>query len=98
MRINATCGYDRALTRQYFSTWANHNIDTRLHIRIASFTNRCYATCLDTNISFDNAPMINNQRIGNHQICGFGTGSLALALPITDHLAAAKLHLIAVNR
>ncbi|MNG27657.1 hypothetical protein D3C84_1128110 [compost metagenome] len=42
--------------------------------------------------------MVDDQRVGQHQVHAFGRQHLALAHAVADHLAAAELDLLAVDR
>ena len=97
MGIDTTGGNNMPLARNRFSAGAYQNIYPRLGIGITGFANRSNAPVFDTDIRFDNPPIIQNQGIGNHHINHFGRRALALTHAITDDFAAAKLHLIAVN-
>lgn len=53
---------------------------------------------LDANVGLDDTPVVDDQRIGQHQVHGFGGQHLALPHAIADHLAAAELHFFAIDR
>ena len=53
---------------------------------------------LQADIGFDDAPMIDDQRIGDDRVDrAFGARDLALAHAVADHLAAAEFHLLAID-
>ncbi len=53
---------------------------------------------LQADVGFDDAPVIDDQRIGDDGIDGaIGARHLRLAHAVADHLAAAELHLFAVD-
>ena len=68
VRIDTACGDDMALTGNHIRTRANYDIHPRLHIRVTGFTNRGYTPMFDADVGFNNAPVIYDQSIGNHQI------------------------------
>ena len=49
-------------------------------------------------IGLDDAPVIENDRVGDHRIDHLGGGPLALTHAVADDLAAAELDLLAVDR
>ena len=53
---------------------------------------------LDADIGFDDAPMIENQRVGDDGVDrALLVGDLALAHAVADHFAAAEFHFLAVD-
>ncbi len=53
---------------------------------------------LEADIGLDDAPVVDDQRIGDHGVDGaFGPRRLALAHAVADDLAAAELHLLAID-
>ncbi len=54
-----------ALPGDDFGSGANHDINLRLHIRIAGLANGGDTPCLDRDVSLDNPPMIENERVGD---------------------------------
>ena len=56
------------------------------------------AAVLQADIGFDDAPMVDDQRIGDDGIDrAFGAANLALAHAVADHLAAAEFYLLAIG-
>ena len=57
------------------------------------------AAVLDADVGLDDAPVIDDQRIGDDECRRLSRGgALALAHAVADHLAAAELHFLAVDR
>ena len=53
---------------------------------------------LQADIGFDDAPVIDDQRIGDDGVDGaLGARHLALTHAVADHLAAAEFHLLAID-
>ena len=65
MRINTTGSKNMALTGKYFSPRANNNINITLSIWITRLTYGKDTTIFDAHISFNDAPVIDDNRIGN---------------------------------
>ena len=98
MTIKATRCENFILTRNNFCSRPNHDCDAALDIGIACFANRSNAAIFEADIGFHNAPMIHNQRIGNHSIHGTcRICNLRLTHAITDDFAAAKFHFLAIK-
>src|SRR5689334_6708865 len=88
-----------SLARDDFGTWPDDDADVRLDIRIASLADSGDTTRLDADVGFDNAPMIENERVRNDGVDGaLALAQLALAHAVADDLAAAEFHLLAIGR
>ena len=98
VRVDAAGGDDHALARDDLGARADHDVDTRLHVRIAGLAELRDPAVLEREIAFDDAPPIDDQRIGNHRIGDVFRQALALAHAVANHLAAAELHFFAVDR
>ncbi len=94
--INPPRSEDLSFTGNHLGARPDDNIDAILHIGVATFTDGGNATLFNTHIGFNNAPVIENQGIGNQGIDCFSTQPLALTHAVSNHLATAKLHFIAV--
>ncbi len=55
------------------------------------------APVLEAHIGLDDAPVVDDQRIGDQGVDHLGGEQLALALAIADHLAATEFDLFAVH-
>jgi hypothetical protein len=77
---------------------ADDDGDARLNVGIARFADGRDIAVLDADVGFDDAPVIQNQRIGDHSVDGaLLIRDLRLAHAVADHLAAAELHLLAID-
>ena len=76
---------------------ANGDSDVRLDIGITRFADCDNTPLFDTNVGFDDPPVIDDQRIGQHQIDTVVSEHLSLAHTVTDDLPAAELDLFAVG-
>jgi hypothetical protein len=52
---------------------------------------------LQADVGLDDAPVVDDQRVGDHRVGDLGRHELALPHAVADHLAAAELHLLAVD-
>ncbi len=98
MHVDAARSDDLALARDRLRARPDDNVDARLHIRIARLADGGDAPVLDADIGLDDPPMIQDQRVGDDGIDRtLAPRRLALAHAVADHLAAAELHLLAVD-
>ena len=97
MAVDAAGGDDHAFARDDLGARADRNSDLRLDVRITRLTDPPDAAALDPDVGFDDAPVIDDERIRHHRVGHLCAGALALAHAIANHLAAAELHLLAVH-
>ena len=106
MRVNTTRRHDIAFAADDLSTWPNHDVNTRLCVWIAGFTNCNNAAVFQSDIGFHNAPVVHDQSIGQNRIyrttclrTTAGTVACALALchAVTNRFATTKFHFFAVT-
>ena len=96
--VEAAGGEDFSLARDHLGARADDDGDARLDVGIAGLADRGDASFLQADVSFDDAPMIEDQRVGDDRIDRAArVGYLALAHAVADHLAAAEFHLLAVD-
>ena len=101
--VDAPGGDNFALPRDDFRGWPDHQF--RVHaghrIRVARFAHLYNPPVFDADVAFDNAPVVHNQRVGNHQIQRAGRFApghpAALAHPVPDDFATTKGDLVAVD-
>src|ERR1700747_872331 len=97
--VNAAGRNNLALAGDHFSSGAEHAGCVRLDIRVPGFPDRGYPTIFDSDIRLHDPPVIENQGVRNYRVdCAFTARSLGLAHTVANHLPAAKLHLLAVDR
>ena len=96
--VDATGRQDLALAGDRLRARADDDIDIRLHVRVARLADARDASVLQADIGLDDAPVIDDQRVGDDRI-DRAAGARHLRLPhaVADHLAAAELHLLAVG-
>ena len=91
--------------REYFSfarddvgAGPDHDGDAGLDVGIAGLADRRDHAFLDGDVGLDDAPVIDDQRVGDHGIGGaLPVGDLRLSHAVPDHLAAAEFHLLAIG-
>ncbi len=88
---------DQAFARDHFGSGADHDVDAGLHIRIAALADADDAAVLQPDVGLDDAPVINDQRIGDDGVDDLRGDALALSHAVANHLAAAELHFLAVD-
>ena len=98
MHIKPARGQDAPFTGDDFRARPDDDVHIRLRVGIARLANRGNPPAAQPDIGFHHAPMIQDQRIGDHGIHGtLGARDLRLAHAITDHLAAAEFHFLAIG-
>src|SRR6185436_4014440 len=74
------------------------DVDTRLHVGIPGLADAGDPPLLDADVRLDDSTDVEHDRVGDHRVGGDAAAALALAHAVADHLAAAELHLLAVDR
>ena len=96
--VEAAGGEDLALAGDDLGAGADDDGDARLDVGIAGLADGRDAAVLQADVGFDDAPVIEDQRIGDDGVDrALLVGDLRLAHAVADHLAAAELHLLAVG-
>ena len=70
MYVETSGREDAALSGDGFGARANNDIDTRLHIWVPGFAYPNNLTVFNANIRFNDAPVVQDQRVGDHRIDG----------------------------
>src|SRR3546814_9764123 len=80
MGIEAAGGDDLALAGNRLGARADDDVDAGLDVRVAGLADGMDAAVLEPDIGLDDAPVIEDQGVGDHGIDGaLGIGHLALA-------------------
>ncbi len=95
--IDATGGQDHAFTGNDFGAGTDGDGHVGLHVRVAGLADGGNATVLEADIGLDDAPVVDDQCIGDQGVDDLGGEQLALALTIADHFTATEFHLFAVS-
>ena len=96
--VEAAGGEDLAFARDDVGAGTDDDGHAGLDIGIAGLADRGDHALLDRDVGLDDAPVIDDQRVGDHGIGrALPVGDLRLAHAVADHLAAAELHLLAVD-
>ena len=97
--VDAAGGDDHAFAGDDFGAGADDDGDAGLDVRVAGLADGGDAAVLDADVGLDDAGhVIDDQRVGDDGIDGFGRDALALAHAVADDLAAAEFHFLAVDR
>ncbi len=97
MRVDAAGGEDHAFAGDHFGAGADGDGHIGLNVRIAGLADGGDAAVLEAHVGLDDAPVVEDQRVGDQGIDHLGGAQLALAHAVADHLAAAELHLFAIG-
>ena len=102
MTIDPTRRGDEVFAGNHLRAGADHQprIDSGLDERIARLTDGHDPSAPDADVPFDNAPVVEKDRVGNDEIerrLGLIPRKRGLALAIADDLPAAELDLLAVD-
>ena len=68
MRVDPASRNDLAFAGNDFGTWADDNLNVGLNIGVAGFTDGSDTAAFNSNIGFDDAPVINDKRVGDDEI------------------------------
>ena len=99
VRVDAAGGDDPALGGDRLGAGPDHDVDPRLDIGVAGLADRRDAAVADADIGLDDAPMVEDHGVGDDRVDGtLGAAPLALPHAVADHLAAAELDLLAIDR
>ena len=66
--VNGTSGHDDAFARNDFGAWANDDVHTGLGIGVTGFANGRNAGILDADVGFHNAPVVEDERVGQDAV------------------------------
>src|SRR6185437_733812 len=98
VRVHAAGGEDLALAGDRFGRRPDDNGDAGLRVGVAGLADTGDTAVLEADIGLVDAGMVDDQRVGDDGVHrAFGTRRLGLSHAVADHLAAAELHLFAVN-
>ena len=98
VRVDAAGREYLAFARDDLRAGADHDRDAGLRVRIAGFADACDAAVLDADVGLYDAPVVDDQRVRDHEIHGVGGWALTLAHAVADDFAAAELHFVAIDR
>jgi hypothetical protein len=94
----AAGGQDAVLAGDDLGARADDDGDARLRVRVAGLADTRDATVPDADIGLVDAGRVDDEGVGDDGIHGaLRAGRLRLAHAVADHLAAAELHLLAVD-
>jgi hypothetical protein len=97
--VDAAGGDDHAFAGNDLGARADDDVHARLHVGVAGLADGRDAAALDADVGLDDAPVVDDQRVGDHAVHRLRAGAvdaLALAHAVADGLAAAELDFFAV--
>ncbi len=98
VRVDAAGGQDLALAGDHLGAGADDDVHAGLHVRVAGLADARDAAVRMRDVGLDDAPMVDDQRVGDDGVDrALRLAALGLAHAVADHLAAAELHLLAVQ-
>ena len=100
--VDGAGGDDQAFGGDDLGAGADDDVHARHHILVAGLADGHDALALQADIGLDDAPVVEDQGIGDDAVAGLvfvrAVDALALAHAVADGLAAAELDFLAVNR
>ena len=98
--VDRAGGDDHALGGDDLGAGPDDDVHARLHVRVAGLADGADARAAQADVGLDDAPVVDDQRIGDHAVHRLGRAGpvdhLALAHAVADGLAAAEFDLFAV--
>src|SRR6266851_7586513 len=95
----AAGGNDAAFAGDRLGSRPDDDVDPGLNVGIAGLADAADPAVADADIGFDDAPVVEDHGIGDDGIDRtLGAGRLPLPHAVADHLAAAELDLLAIDR
>ena len=99
VRVDAAGGDDAAFAGNDLGPRADHDVDPGLDVGVAGLADAADAAVADADVGLDDAPVVEDHRVGDDGVDRtLGTARLALPHAVADHLAAAELDLLAIDR
>ena len=95
--VDTAGGQDLALARDDVGAGSDDDGDAGLDVGIAGLADPADAAVLHADIGLHDAPVVEDDRIGDHQVGHLGGHGLALAHAVADDLAATEGHLVAID-
>ncbi len=96
--VDAAGRHYHAFASDHFGRGADRDGHAGLDVGIAGLADRGDAAALDADVGLDDAPMVDDHRIGDHGVDHLRMRALRLTHAVAYHLAAAELHFLAVDR
>jgi hypothetical protein len=97
--VEAAGGDDLALARDRLGAGADHDVDAGLGVGVAGLADGADPAVAQADVGLDDAGVIEDQGVGDHRVDrALGPRRLGLAHAVADHLAAAELDFLAIDR
>ncbi len=95
--VDAAGREDHAFAGNHFGAGADGDGHIGLDVRVAGLADGRDAPVLEADVGLDDAPVVDDQRVGDQRVHHLRGQQLALAHAVANHLAAAKLHFFTVG-
>ena len=96
--VDSARSHDHALGGDHLGRRPDDDRDARLDVGVSGLADPADASTLDPDVRLDDAPPVDDERIGDDGIDAILAHALGLAHAIANHLAAAELDLLAIDR
>src|SRR3979411_1411331 len=96
MPIDTASGDDHALASDDFSRAPASPAHIGLTVRVAGFADGGDFACFNSDVCFDDTPVVKNDCIGNHGVHHIPVVALRLAHAVADDFAASEFHFFAI--
>src|SRR5450432_699657 len=98
VRVDAARREEAALAGDDLGARADDDVHARLHVGVAGLADAGDAAVLDPDVGLEDARGVDDDGVRDDGVGDAGAAALALAHAVADDLAAAELHLLAVDR
>ncbi len=96
--VDPACGDNLPFGGDHLRCRANWDRHAGLNVRVSGFADGEDPPIFYADIRFHDPPVIDDQRVGEHQIHAVVGGHLPLSHAVADHFSAAEFNLFAVDR
>ena len=97
VRVDSACGDDVAFAADHLGAGADDDVNARLGVWVTAFANGHNPSALEANVGLDDAPVVDDQRVGHHGVDRtLMPRALRLRHAVANCLAAAKLGFFAI--
>jgi hypothetical protein len=86
VRVDAAGGDDAALARDDLGARTDHDGHARLHVGVAGLADAADPPVLDADVRLHDAPVVEDERVGDHGVRRLRANTLALPHAVADHL------------
>src|SRR5258708_28691663 len=95
--VDAACSDNHAFCGNDLRSCTDRNAHPGLDVRVSCLADLPDAAVLEADVGLDDAPVVDDQRVGDDRVGDLRGHALALPHAVTDDFAAAEFHLLAVD-